>query len=42
MHPVGRFGQPEEIASAVLYLSSPGASFITGHDLLVDGGLTAA
>jgi len=41
MHPVGRFGQPEEIASAVLYLSSPGASFITGHDLLVDGGFTA-
>ncbi|MEJ0000838.1 MAG: SDR family oxidoreductase [Verrucomicrobiota bacterium] len=40
MHPVGRIGTPEEIASAVLYLSSPGASFITGHDLLVDGGFT--
>ncbi|MEJ0000839.1 MAG: SDR family oxidoreductase [Verrucomicrobiota bacterium] len=40
LHPIGRFGQPEEIASAVLYLSSPGASFITGHDLLVDGGFT--
>jgi len=39
-HPVGRVGKPEEIASAVLYLSSPGASFITGHDLLVDGGFT--
>jgi len=39
-HPVGRLGKPEEIASAVLYLSSPGASFITGHDLLVDGGFT--
>jgi len=40
LHPVGRIGKPEEIASAVLYLSSPGASFVTGHDLVVDGGLT--
>jgi NAD(P)-dependent dehydrogenase (short-subunit alcohol dehydrogenase family) len=40
LHPVGRFGTPEEIATAVLYLSSPGAAFITGHDLLVDGGFT--
>ncbi len=42
LHPVGRIGQPEEIASAVLYLSSPGAAFVTGFDLLVDGGFTAA
>jgi NAD(P)-dependent dehydrogenase (short-subunit alcohol dehydrogenase family) len=41
MHPIGRIGKSEEIASAVLYLSSPGASFITGQDILVDGGLTA-
>lgn len=41
MHPVGRIGTADEIASAVLYLSSPGASFITGTDLLVDGGFTA-
>jgi NAD(P)-dependent dehydrogenase (short-subunit alcohol dehydrogenase family) len=41
LHPMGRIGQPGEIASAVLYLSSPGASFITGQDILVDGGLVA-
>jgi NAD(P)-dependent dehydrogenase (short-subunit alcohol dehydrogenase family) len=41
MHPVGRMGKSEEVASAVLYLSSPGANFITGTDILVDGGFTA-
>jgi len=41
MHPIGRMGKPEEIASAVLYLCSDGASFITGQSLTVDGGFTA-
>lgn len=39
--PVGRIGTPEEIASAVLWLSCGGASFVTGQALAVDGGWTA-
>lgn len=41
MHPIGHAAQPEEIAEAVLYLCSDHASFITGHELVVDGGYTA-
>jgi NAD(P)-dependent dehydrogenase (short-subunit alcohol dehydrogenase family) len=39
--PLGRFGQPEDMAEAVAYLASEKAAFVTGHILVVDGGLTA-
>jgi NAD(P)-dependent dehydrogenase (short-subunit alcohol dehydrogenase family) len=40
-HPIGRIGNPEEVAAAVLWLCSGDASFVTGTDLAVDGGLGA-
>ena len=41
MTPMGRMGQPEEIAAAVMWLCSDQASFVTGHPLVIDGGATA-
>lgn len=38
--PIGRAGTPAEIASTVLFLSSPAASYVVGHALTVDGGMT--
>ena len=41
LHPIGRIGQVDEVADAVLWLCSGRASFVTGHSLVVDGGFTA-
>ncbi len=41
LHPIGRLGQPEDISGAALYLASDQSSFVTGSDMLVDGGYTA-
>lgn len=40
-YPLGRFGDPEEVADATLFLASEMASFVTGETLLIDGGLAA-
>jgi len=41
VHPVGRIGEPEEIADAVVWLFSDRSSYYTGQSLTLDGGLTA-
>lgn len=41
MHPIGRIGDPEEIANAVVWLLSDKASFVLGHTLLLDGGVVS-
>ena len=38
--PMRRIGSPEDIAAAVLYLAGPNAAYVTGAELVVDGGLT--
>jgi len=40
--PIGRAGRPEEIASVVLWLCSPGASYVVGQAITADGGMTIA
>lgn len=41
LHPIGRLGNAEEVAEAIVWLASDKASFVSGHSLLVDGGYTA-
>ena len=40
-HPIGRLGNPDEVAETVIWLCSDAASFVTGHSLVVDGGFSA-
>jgi NAD(P)-dependent dehydrogenase (short-subunit alcohol dehydrogenase family) len=41
LHPLGRLGEPDDIAAAIVFLASDEASWITGHALVVDGGFSA-
>ncbi|WP_454690055.1 SDR family NAD(P)-dependent oxidoreductase [Achromobacter aloeverae] len=40
--PMARYGQPDEVADVIAFLASDDARFVTGHDMVVDGGLTSA
>ena len=40
-HPLGRLGTPEDIANGVVYLASDESAFVTGCELVIDGGYTA-
>jgi NAD(P)-dependent dehydrogenase (short-subunit alcohol dehydrogenase family) len=42
MHPLGRIGRPEEVASAIVWLLDPANSWVTGQVIGVDGGLATA
>lgn len=42
MSPVGRVGTPQDVVTAVAFLASPESSFITGNDILVDGGVVSS
>jgi NAD(P)-dependent dehydrogenase (short-subunit alcohol dehydrogenase family) len=41
LHPIGHLGEPEDIAYGILYLASDEAKFVTGSELVIDGGYTA-
>jgi NAD(P)-dependent dehydrogenase (short-subunit alcohol dehydrogenase family) len=41
LHPIGRIGDPEDVAYGILYLASDESSFVTGSELVIDGGYTA-
>lgn len=41
LHPVGRVGEPDDIAYGILYLASDESRFVTGTELIIDGGYTA-
>ena len=39
-YPLGRYGKPEDIAWAIIYLLSDASAWVTGHELVIDGGVT--
>ena len=41
LHPIGRLGVPDDIANGVLFLASDASGFMTGSELVIDGGYTA-
>ena len=42
LYPVGRMGTPDEIGRAIVFLASPNSGFLTGTNLVIDGGLSLA